>query len=358
MERIRPLTLLCRAGPSVARSILAVVAAVALVALLAGLARVAPEKALSSLAVGSLGSRFAVSQTLLHTVPILLTGLAVGWAYRGGLFNIGAEGQFIWGALGAAAIGAYLPVPAWVHIPACLLAGVAAGALWALPAALLKIRRGTPEVVTTLLLNFVALHITAMLANGPLHALNEQGTRTPNILATARLPEIGLPRLHAGLLLAVVIAVGLGILLARGRVGFQLRAAGLNAGTARASGVSVEMVWLRTLLLSGGLAGLAGAIEVLGQIFFFSGGNFPGYGFEGIAVAILGGGGPAGVAAAALFWGALATGAVQMESDTGISRHMVMVIQAVVILAVAVRRWPSLPRRRAGGNSAPVSESA
>ncbi len=340
-----PRTLLIRLGGMVLPALVAAVVAIVMVAGLAAAAKVEPGVALKSLFSGAAGTSFDQAQSVLRSVPILLTGLAVAWAFRAGLFNIGAEGQFLWGALAAGWVGSALRLPPALHIPLSLLAGVVAGALWMLPAALLKTRRGTPEVVSTLLLNSVALYFTTLLANGPLHAPNEQGPRLPDVSPTAMLPR-GPEDLHLGVILALLMVVALSTLLWFGREGFQVRVVGRNPETARASAINVSGVWMRTLLLSGALAGLAGAIEVLGRSpSYFEGGKSPGYGFEGIAVAILGSSAPFGVLAAGLFWGALAMGAVQLESDTGLSKYLVVLIQAVVVLAVAVRRWPRLPRR-------------
>lgn len=316
-------------------------------ALVCGVAHVSTGAALKALIGGAFGSTSAWELTLRRSIPILLTGLAVGWAFRAGLFNIGAEGQLLWGALAAGWAGSALHLPAPVHVTIALAAGALAGALWALPAAVLKCRLRVPEVVSTLLLSFIAVELTRLVANDPrlLHDPTRQGPRTPDIAPTALLPPL-VPghTLHAGLILALVVAAVLAVLLSGSAFGFQLRMVGRGPGAARASRVSVEDVWMAALLQSGALAGLAGAVEVLGVHHFFQAGFSPGYGYEGIAVAILGSSAPFGTVLSALFWGALANGAVEMEMSTDLSRHVVSVIQALVILAVAIRHWP-LPRR-------------
>jgi simple sugar transport system permease protein len=332
-------------------------AAALLAGLLAGtlplLFGVSPKRALEALLSGAFGvpgnpraTWFAWSGTLLRVTPILLCGLAVSWALRGGMFNIGAEGQLLWGALAAAWIGTWRIGPAPVHVTLALLTGAAAGALWALPATLLKVRRGTPEVVSTLLLTFVATHWTTFLAGHPLHDPNEQGARTPEVLSTALLPVMPNGRLHAGLAVAVSAVILTWLILRSGRAGFGLAVTGQSPEAARSGGIRVNSIWLTVLLQSGALAGLAGAIEVLGVHRFFQAGFSPGYGYEGIAVAILGGNRPPGVLLAALLWGGLANGAVEMEVSTGVSRYLVTVIQALVVLSAAVRRWP-VPTLRA-----------
>ncbi|MGV3724947.1 MAG: ABC transporter permease [Actinomycetota bacterium] len=336
---------LAQALTLVSRIAIALLATVLIVWALTAAVRVPSGAALSALAGGAVGSPFAWSGALRNATPILFTGLAVGWAFRAGLFNIGAEGQLLWGALAAAWIGSVLRLPPAVHVGLALIAGAAAGAVWAWPAALLKLRRGTPEVLTTLLLSFIAVQLTTWLANGPLHGAGEQGARTAAIHPSAHLPviESGGLRIHWGLPLAILTATLLGVWLARSRFGFQIRIVGRNADAARAADIPVDRIRALVLLQSGALAGLAGAVQVLGPLHYFQAGFSPGYGYEGIPVAILAGSEPLGVVLAALFWGALTNGAVEMESAVGVSHYMVMVIQALVVIAVAARCWPALP---------------
>lgn len=314
-----------------------------------------PAKAVTALLTGAFGqpgnmkeTMFAWSGTLVRACPILLTGLSVSWAFRAGLFNIGAEGQLLWGALAAAWFGAAAPLPPAIHLPLTLAIGALAGALWAWPAALLKQRRGAPEVVTTLLLSLVAEHLTTFLANHPLHDPTQQGPRTADMLSSSFLPTIAGSRLHAGILLSVLIILFADLALRRSRLGFALRVVGLNPSAGKSVGLNVGRSWSFALVTSGALAGLAGAVEVSGVHHYFLAHFSPGYGYEGIAVAVLGGSSTWGVLLAGLFWGGLANGAVELELSAGVSRHLVGMIQALVILLVAVKRWPDLrPRRRA-----------
>lgn len=325
--------------------------ALVLIAGLSAAAGVVPSAAIQALLGGAFGGTFAWTETLVRAIPICLTGLAVAWAFRAGLFNIGAEGQLLWGALAAAWVGAAFRLPVGLHVLAALAAAALAGALWAAPAALLKSWRGTPEVVTTLLLNFIAENLTRFLANNPLHDPSQQGARTAEILATAELMAFT-GRLHGGLGVALGMAVLAAVVLARARFGFQIQLVGRNPEAARTADVPVSRVWMRVLLQSGALAGLAGAVEVLGIHHYFQAGFSPGYGYEGIAVAVLAANSPVGVLGAALFWGGLANGAVEMELSTGLSRYLVMVIQALLVLIVAVRRWPAPPKRWIAGRPA------
>lgn len=328
--------------PSVARGLGTVLATICLVAALTAAVQVSPQAALFALWTGAFGSPFAWSASLLRATPILLTGLSVAWAFRAGLFNIGAEGQLLWGALVAAWVGSFPGLPPAAHVPLALGAGALAGGLWAAPAALLKNRRGTPEVLTTLLLGIIAEYLTTSVANGPLHGAGQQGARTADLLPSALLPHlnVGALRLHWGLPLAAAMAVCLALILWRSRFGFQLQIVGRNPEVARSVNLKVGRIWALTLVQSGALAGLAGAIQILGSLHYFQARFSPGYGFEGIPVAILGGNQPWGVVLAALFWGGLANGAVEMEASVGVSRHLVVVIQALVVLVVAAKRWP------------------
>lgn len=332
-----------------ARIALALGVTLAVVMLVAASVRANPLLAVTSLFSGAFGSPYAWTETLLHATPILLTGLAVMWAFRAGLFNIGAEGQLLWGAVAACWVGSALRMPPLLHALVALTAGAAAGALWAWPAAALKARRGTPEVVSTLLLNWMALHLTSFLASAPLHDPEQQGARMAAVHATAWLATLPASRLHAGLLLALLLALGAVWLIRCSRQAFQARAVAGNAEAARSAGVSVPAVWTAVLLQSGALAGLAGAVEILGVHHFFEARFSPGYGYDGLVVAILGGNTPVGVVLAALFWGGLGSAAVNMEMElrlaAGTSRALVTMIQALVVLAVAVRHWP-LPHWR------------
>lgn len=211
-------------------------------------------------------------------------------------------------------------------------------------------------MVTTLLLTWVAEHATRFLAEGPLHDPAQQGPRTADLLPSAVLPSA---EVHGGLFLALGTVALAGAALRWTRAGFQLRAVGLNPDAARAAGIDVERTWTRALLVSGALAGVAGAVEVLAVHHYFQAGFSPGYGYEGIAVAVLGGGSAGGVLTAAILWGGLANGAVDMAVDLRLSselgRAMVGIVQALVVLAVAVRQWPRIRVRAAGQSRKPTS---
>lgn len=312
-------------------------AALALVVRLAG---ASPIEVARELVRGALGGAYNVSETLVQTAPLLLAGLAVVVAFRGGLFNIGAEGQLLVGAVAATWAGARLHPPlAALHLPLVLGAGALAGALWAGIAALLRIFRGVPEVLSTLLLNFVALQMLAWLVRGPLQEAAGAFPQSDAIAIPARLALL-LPatRLHAGVPLALVCAVVVWFFLAQTAAGFALRAVGAGPRAAEAAGMNVDRTILTTFLLSGALAGLAGAIQISGVLYQLSDSVSPGYGYSAIAVALLAGLSPLAVIASALFFGALAAGSASVQ-QAGVSAVVVLVLQAIVLLVLLGYGW-------------------
>lgn len=278
-------------------------------------------------------------RSLAKATPLLFAGLGVAISLRGGLFNIGAEGQLMMGAITAAWIGyAWQGLPLWVHLPLAMLGGVAAGAFWAGIAGCLKAWRGAHEVIVTIMLNYVAISLTHWLVTGPLRDTTSMAPATPEVLPTARLWAVeGGANFSAGFLLALLAVAAVTFLLQHTALGYEIRAVGLNPEAARAAGISVGRTMVLVMLISGGLAGLAGAVEVLGVHRRFLDAFSPGYGFDSIAVALLGNLNPAGVAASACLFGGLASGAVQMEAFTGVPRQMAGIVQALVVLAMAVR---------------------
>jgi len=288
---------------------------------------------------GSLGSKFALAETMVQMIPLLIAGLAVAISFHGGLFNMGVEGQLIFGGLVAGVIGAEIDAPPLVLTALSLGGGIAGGALAALIPALLKAYRGVHEVVTTIMVNFVAtsLALYAVSPVGPFVSAT-QPSATEKIPRGARLPVIwDGTRLHAGLIIALVAAVGLWWLLYRTPLGFRIRLMGSNPGAARASGVSVERITIATLLISGGLGGLAGAVQVLGVYGRFFDAFSAGYGFDAIAVALLAALSPFALVISAFFFAMLDSGAVQMQAVAGISREMVGVVSGLVVAFVAIQ---------------------
>jgi simple sugar transport system permease protein len=304
---------------------------------------------------GMLGSRRAVFDTLVTSTPYILTGLAVAFGFQGGLFNIGAEGQFYIGALCAAFAGyAFSGLPGWAHLPAALAAGMAGGALWgAIPGAL-KAAVGAHEVINTIMLNYVAIHLVDYLVKKILRDPSATVDRTPTILPTAALPRLIGPdhRLHAGVLLAFFAVITVYWIIRFTKPGFSIRTVGANPDAARYAGIRVGAVTVLTLAAGGGLAGLAGAVEVLGLEHSLPAAFSAGYGYDAIAVAFLARSNPVAVLPAALLWGGLKNGAGLMQLRAGVSIDLINVVQALVIVLLAadplIRRLYRLPRAPAG----------
>ena len=299
------------------RAFAAVVVALALVALAGALFGHSPTDLLTILLGGSL------DETILKAVPLLLTGLTIAVAFRAGVWNIGGEGQFIAGALAAF-------VAARFGLVAALLASVIAGAAWASIAALLRWWRNAPEVLTTILLNFIAINLLGWCVNGP---LQEASARYPQSDAVSvALPKLG--EVHAGVVLAAAVAVAMWWMLYRTDEGLRLRATGFNPSAAKFAGINVDAQIFRAMAISGGCAGLAGGVELLGVTHRLFERFAAGYGYSGIAVALLAQLHPLGTLVSAFFFGALATGAGELQRSANISATVATLIQAVVILTM------------------------
>jgi ABC-type uncharacterized transport system permease subunit len=292
---------------------------------------------------GGFGSVFAWSETLTRAIPLVLTGLAATVAFRARLYNIGAEGQLYAGAVAAVAVGGLhggtgfgLPTPLLFAL--MLAAATAAGALLLLGPALMKSRLGVDEVVTTLLLNFIVLLGVGALLDGPMKDATAMGwpqsvALKPELELRKLIPQT---RLHTGLLWALGLAIAMGLLLRHTVLGFDIRAVGANARAAAFAGVPVTRTVVLTALLSGALAGLAGAIEVAGRASYVTLDMSPGYGYSGIVIAMLAGLRPLGVLAAAVFVAGVLVGADSMSRAVGVPTYIADVIVATALIAVLV----------------------
>jgi simple sugar transport system permease protein len=293
-------------------------------------------RALTALWTGSVGSWYALtSGTMVRAVPLMLTGCAVAVAFRAGVFNIGAEGQLLVGAAAATAVALLMPHAGFGALSLALIAGCVAGAGWAAIAALLRERFGVLEVISTIMLNFVALYAVSYCVRGPLqeptHAY-PQSSSIADAIHLARIPGAG--RLHWGIALAIGVALVAGWMLRHSAAGFRLLAVGENPAAAASAGlIKVSVVTTSAFLVSGALAGLAGAVEVLGVTYALYENISPGYGYTAIAVALLAGLDPWRVIVTALLFGALEAGAGAMQRDANVPSALVSVIEALLILA-------------------------
>jgi general nucleoside transport system permease protein len=318
-----------RVGDVALRPALAVLA----VGLLVAATGYAPGPALAALWRGSLGSPYViVSVTLLRATPLILTGLAVAIAFRASVWNIGAEGQFLAGATAVAALGS-LSLPRIVALPLALALGAIAGGVWAGIAALLRRRFGVLEVISTIMLNFLAVEGVGWLVRGPLQEPLHIYPQTPMLPHAFDLPRLAGSRLHAGFLLALIAALVAGWVVKATAPGFRLRATGANPFAAASAGlINVPATATRAFLVSGALAGLAGAIEVTGVTHALYEDISPGYGYTAIAVALLAGLEPYAVIATGILFGALEAGAAAMQRDAGVPSVVVSVVEATLIL--------------------------
>jgi len=287
-----------------------------------------------------------ISETILNATPLIFTGLSVALGFRSGLFNIGAEGQLYLGSIFATYVGfSFTGLPLLVHLPLAVLAGFLGGALWGFIPGLLKARTGAHEVIVTIMLNYTSYRLIDWVLKTTVFQREGRNDPISKIVQdTATFPQfVGDPALRANFstLVALAAAVAVSWLLFRSVRGFEFRAVGLNPTAARYAGMSIGRTMVLTMVICGGLAGLAGVTQVLGPSRTLTPGFSPGWGFDGIAVALIGGSRPLGVVLAAFLFGALRAGATPMQAATGIPIDLVVVIQALVIMFVAA---PALVR--------------
>jgi ABC-type uncharacterized transport system permease subunit len=317
--------------------LLALVSALATIALGLWLSNLPVIAIFVALLNGAGGDCYRFSETLVKTCPLLLTGLSVALALHAGLWNIGAEGQLLMGALAVAWFGQYAAAfPQTLAVALLCITAMLGGALWAGAATLLKNTRGVNEVISTIMLNFIASGVVSYCVHGPLKESTAQYPQTDPLPAAAQLPRLLPPtRLHLGIVFSLVAAICVQVLLRYTKVGFKLRACGANATAARFAGIAVNRQIGLTFALSGALAGLAGGVEVSGITYRIYEKFSPGYGFTAIAVALVGQRSPLGVVGAALFFGALEAGSGSIQRAVGVSSVLVSVIQAVVVFFLA-----------------------
>ncbi len=296
-----------------------------------------PLSVLKALAYGAFGTRVNLAGTIVKSVPLLLTGLSVALAFRAGLFNIGGEGQLYVGALAAAWLGGLsLGLPAAIHVPLVLASSAAAGVLWGAVPGWLRARRGVHEVINTIMMNYIAIQITDYAVHGPLKG-GDYAARTREIAPQAELPVLwAVPPMDVswGIVLALMACAASAWLIFRTASGFAVRAVGQGPEAATAVGIPTARVLVWSMGLAGGMAGLAGGLEICGVHHTLYAQFSPGYGFDGIAVALLARNHPLGVIPAAFLFGALRTADRWLQVSAGVPRDLVVIIQAVAVLAV------------------------
>jgi ABC-type uncharacterized transport system permease subunit len=310
---------------------------------------------------GSFGAIFyPLSQTASQATPLVLTGLSVAIAFRAGLFNIGAAGQWIGGAIVVTYLGFAISLPPVIHAIVCLIGGFIGGAVIGWFVGDLKARTGAHEVIVTIMLNYVMYNLLSYLLGTPtaLQLPGQANLISPNIHVNAQLPNVGgpPPSVGVGFLVALAAAAGVWWLLSRSTTGFEFRTVGANPSAGRTAGMSVGRTWALVMLIAGGLAGLSGAVAIQGTFHSLNFLSYGTYGFTGITVALLGRARPLGVVLAALLFGALDAGSTVMQAVTSVPVDISEVLQGLIVLFVAapplIRAVYRLRQARAGGMEA------
>lgn len=301
-----------------------------------------PTEAFAALFYGAFGTQRAIGETLLRTTPLIFTGLALTYGFRSGLFNIGAEGQLFLGGLAAAYFGLVLGgLSAYLAIPLTILAAAAAGAAWAFIPAVMKARVGANEVITTMMFSYIGRYFVSWVVTHPLS--DKSGIpQTPQLPTHSLLPKLNqvfpflMPtRAHLGFLIACGFAVVVWAVLRYTTLGYEARSVGFNPLASQTGGISISSTIVKSLCISGALAGVAGAVEVMGVYGRLFDQFSSGFGFTGIAVALLAKNNPIGVILAALLFGALDAGASTMQLEANVSQKVIAIIQAVIIFMIA-----------------------
>lgn len=285
---------------------------------------------------GSWGSKFAITETLVKAGPLLLTGLAASLAFNARFWNIGMEGQLYAGAIATTWIGiTFTTLPSYILIPFIIILSFIAGGLWGLLAGYLKVKFNANEVVTTIMLNYIMINIVGLLVHGPWKNPKTMWPSSPIIAKAARFPLlVRRSRLHIGVLIAFIAAIIIYILLKRMVIGYRIRAVGASPKASEYGGIDVNKIFLFTILISGGLAGLAGAGEVAGVQKKLIEGLSPGYGYAGVVVGLLGRLHPIGVILSAIFFASLITGTGMMQRLTGVPVALTYAVQGITLITI------------------------
>lgn len=319
------------------RPTIAILISLALGALILFLAGYDVGKAFLAIWNASFRNIRTLSATLNKASPLLFVGLAVAISFRGNVFNIGAEGQLLMGAVFATLTGLYFTsLPGWLLIIVMMISGVVGGALWAFIPGYLKAKYDVSEVITTIMFNYIALNFIGFLVRGPIRDTAQAEPQSFAIAKQGFLPTL-IPdtALHIGFFLGAILAVILFYVLFKTYRGYEVRAVGLNSTAAKVAGINVSRTMVGTMLVSGGLAGLGGAVE-LANIHYLLEGLSPGYGFTGIAVAVLANSNPIGVVFSSFLFGFLNAGATAMQRSAGVSASFVDIFQGIIIIAIAL----------------------
>lgn len=332
---------------SVSKPILSILLALLLGAAVIFLVGENPRNVYLVMLQGSLGTQRAIALTLVKATTLIFVGMSYGFAYKCGLINIGIEGQLYMGALFAVCPGVFLKLPPLLHIPLCLFCGFLGGALWGGLAGFLKNRFGSNEMITTVMLNYVAVYFTAYMVNGPIQEVKKGYPQTDNIQPSAQLMTL-IPKtqLSIGLLAALFALIIYFLFWKYTSKGYEMSMVGSSSEVARYGGISVKRTVFLSMFVAGGLGGLAGCMEVMGVQHKLIAGLSAGYGFDGIAVSLLGNNGAAGILFSSVLFGALRSGGNAIQMFTKIPVAVIYILQALVILFVVADIFRKRERRR------------
>lgn len=317
-------------------SILAVIFALLVSGILLAVVGIDPWEAIKYLIKGSFGNRYGLGETLTRFVPLLFSSLSFAVAHKSGFFNVGAEGQLLMGAVGAVLVGAYIeglhPV---LHVILCILAGIIFGSIWAGIAGILKIGLGADELINTMMLNYVAIYFVDYLVHGPIKPPESYLYVSASVLPSAKLPIILTKTpLHLGFPIALLFTAAVFFLIYRTPLGYQMRTVGANLKAAKYAGINIVKVTISALIVTGGLAGMGGAIELLGAQHKIVPGFSSGYGYDGIGVAVMGRYNPLGIILATLLFAVIRVGMGAMQRNVGVPFPLLNVIQGIIIVFI------------------------
>ncbi len=338
-------------GKALLRPIISILVAFCIVAIILALLGKNPLAVFQSMFQGAFGSKNAIAETLLKATTLVMVGLSYAFAAKCGLVNIGIEGQLYMGALGSTAAGIYLNLPAFLHIPVCILAGFICGGVWGGIVAFLKNKFGSNEIITTVMMNYVAIYFIGYMVTGP---MKEPGGVNPQTLPVADSAKIPIliegTRLNWGFVLVLVLLVAYYIYWHNTSAGYEMTVVGKNPNVGAYAGMSVNKVVLVSMVMAGGLGGMAGSLEILGNQFRLKEGFSAGYGFDGIAVALLGNNSAPGVLLSSILFGALRTGGNRVQMTEGVPSAITSIVQGLVILFVLVdflrKRYKTVPAKK------------
>lgn len=311
-------------------------------AILLAVAGISPVEAYGKLLEGVFSKPKYLAWSVVYACPLILTGLSVAFSFRTGVFNIGAEGQYVVGCMAASVVGIFIDLPAIIHVPLCFLAAIAAGSLWGIMVAILKVKKGINEVLSMIMFNWIAFYLSNYVVN--LESVHKEGggEASKDILESARilLPQgirsaLG-PNANYGIIFAVIAAVAIWFIINKTTLGFKLRAVGFNKSSAEYGGINSGKAVLTAMAISGGLAGMGGAIQVLGSTMRLTQyASQEGFGFQGITVALIGASNPIGCIFAGLFYGAMKYGGTKL-SLVNAPAEVVDIIMGTIILFIAI----------------------